>query len=259
MSGDRSRLLRRIARGFAALGPGWSALELPAVAGCGLPSFLALGPGGIFAVTVKDHGRHRVSFYGESVRVAGRQYAYTQEARRNALFAARMLTRRVGVSVPVVPVLAFAGSGVISVHGMPSGIVLVPFGDLGYALNARGRRITPATVNKLFAVAREVATWVYVGQSTNRSREAVAGDAATKRHYDGGAARSAAELLHIVVRVLPAAHRARYSEEFAAELHDLALTGASRWQQLAYAGRLIDRAWVLRAELNLSARRDARP
>jgi hypothetical protein len=69
--------------------------------------------------------------------------------------------------------------------------------------------------------------------------------------------RAAGQVAGIAVRVLPAGHQARYREEFAAELYDVAEAGASRWRQLAYALRLLDRAWMLRAELRAPAHRRA--
>lgn len=66
-------------------------------------------------------------------------------------------------------------------------------------------------------------------------------------------------LTGLTVRVLPAGHRDRYGEEFAAELDDLTGTGASWWRQLTYALRLVDRALVLRAELQQSAKSPAAP
>jgi hypothetical protein len=59
----------------------------------------------------------------------------------------------------------------------------------------------------------------------------------------------AGKLANAAVRVLPAGHRSRYHAEYQSELHELAATGTARWRQVVYALRLLDRAWVLRAEL----------
>jgi hypothetical protein len=64
---------------------------------------------------------------------------------------------------------------------------------------------------------------------------------------------SAVRLTHISARVLPAGDRARYEEEWQAELYELALAGASRWAQLVYALRVLNEVWVLRAELKAPA------
>jgi hypothetical protein len=149
----------RAAQRLEALGYNWRVLDLQATAGSDRMSFLTVGPGGIFAVTVKDHGRSRVSFAGDVVQIDGRRPKYVQEARRNAKAAATALTRTAGVSVPVMPVLAFAGSGSISVYGMPKGVIISSYQEVGRVLNARGQRLAPDTVEKIYALAADPATW----------------------------------------------------------------------------------------------------
>ena len=151
---------QRAAQRLEAIGPDWRVLDLQATAGSDRMSFLAVGPGGIFAVTVKDHGRSRVSFAGDVVQIDGRRPKYVQEARKNAKLAATALSRIAGVSVPVMPVLAFEGSGTIAVHGMPKGVIISAYQELGRVLNARGQRLAPATVEKVYALAADPATWL---------------------------------------------------------------------------------------------------
>jgi hypothetical protein len=151
---------QRVHERMGALGNEWRVLDLQAAAGSDRMNFLAVGPGGVFAVTVKDHGRSRVSFAGDVVQVDGRRPKYVQEARRNAKLAATALSRTARIAVPVTPVLAFAGSGVISVYGMPKGVIVTSYGELGRVLNARGRRLAEATVRKLFSLAADPQTWV---------------------------------------------------------------------------------------------------
>jgi hypothetical protein len=151
---------QRAAHRLEALGHSWRVLDLQATAGSDRMSFLTVGPGGIFAVTVKDHGRSRVSFAGDVVQIDGRRPKYVEEARRTARLATTALTRIAGVSVPVVPVLAFAGSGAISVYGMPKGVIISSYQDLGRVLHARGQRLAPDTVEKLYALAADPATWL---------------------------------------------------------------------------------------------------
>jgi hypothetical protein len=151
---------QRAAQRLEALGHNWRVLDLQATAGSDRMSFLAVGPGGIFAVTVKDHGRSRVSFAGDVVQIDGRRPKYVQEARKNAKLAATALSRIAGVSVPVMPVLAFAGSGTISVYGMPKGVIISSYQELGRVLNSRGQRLTPGTVEKIYTLAADPATWL---------------------------------------------------------------------------------------------------
>jgi hypothetical protein len=177
---------QRAAHRLEALGHHWRVLDLQATAGSDPMNFLAVGPGGIFAVTVKDHGRSRVAFAGDVVQIAGRRPKYVQEARKNARQAATALTRIAGISVPVMPVLAFAGRGMIAVHGMPKGVIVSAYQELGRVLNARGQRLSPATVDKLYHLAADPATWLnppYVALS-DRYRWSSNGEAADDRAAD---------------------------------------------------------------------------
>jgi hypothetical protein len=159
--GRRTELAhQRAAHRLASLGDDWRILDLKAAAGSEPMRFLAVGPSGIFAVTVKDHGRDRVSFAGDVVQIDGRRPKYVQEARKIAKLVATALSRATGVSVPVMPVLAFAGSGAISVYGLPKGVIISSYQELGRVLNARGYRLAPSTVDKLYTLAADPATWI---------------------------------------------------------------------------------------------------
>jgi hypothetical protein len=150
---------QKAAQRMESLGRDWRVLDLQSTGGKPM-SFLALGPGGIFAVTVKDHGRSKVSFAGDVVQIDGRRPRYVAEARENAELAARTLSRVAGVSIPVLPVLAFAGNGVITVYGMPKGCIVTSYRELPRVLDARGKRLATTTVEKLYALATHPTTWV---------------------------------------------------------------------------------------------------
>jgi hypothetical protein len=150
----------RAARRLESLGPDWRIIDLQKAAGAGPMSFLTIGPGGVFAVTVRDHGRNKVSFAGDVVQVEGRRPKYVQQARENARLAAEALSRSAGVSVPVVPVLAFAGNGLITFYGVPKGCVVTAYQELARVLTARGARLAHRTVDKLDALAAHPATWI---------------------------------------------------------------------------------------------------
>jgi hypothetical protein len=67
----------------------------------------------------------------------------------------------------------------------------------------------------------------------------------------------ACQLVAVAARLLPAAHRARYAEEFQGELWDLAEAGAGRWRQTASAAHQLTKAGHLRTELKAPRRRGA--
>lgn len=172
-----SRAVARVAQ----LGPAWHAVDWPRSAFAPpvereivgparkeQAGFLAIGPGGVFAVTVADHGRTRVLVAGDVVQINGRRPPYIAEARREAKLAGKVLSRAVGHTVPVVPVLTFVGNGVISVYGLPQDCLVASYHDLDRLLVAGGSRISPQTAEKLSAVARHPTTWL------NGSSQAVA-------------------------------------------------------------------------------------
>jgi len=160
-----ARALTRLDR----LGPAWHIVDWPRTDSAqsyadpdladDRAGFLAIGPGGVYAVTVADHGRARVLIAGDVVQINGKRPAYITEARRDAKLAAKAISSAVGLAVPVTAVLAFVGSGVISVHGLPKDCLVATHRELDRLLIAGGARISPATANKLSAVASNPATW----------------------------------------------------------------------------------------------------
>jgi len=159
-----ARALTRLDR----LGPNWHIVDWPRTDAQVLfepdladdrAGFLAIGPGGVYAVTVADHGRSRVLIAGDVVQINGKRPQYVAEARREARRAGKALSAAVGLNVPVTPVLTFVGSGVISVHGLPKEVLVATDKELDRLLIAGGARISPATASKLSAVATNPGTW----------------------------------------------------------------------------------------------------
>ncbi len=156
------------------LGPQWRVLDLnPAD-----PDFIAIGPGGIFSVTVCDHGRAKVEVAGDVVQIEGRRPPYVQMARKEAQRISDTLTKAAGRRIPVIPMLAFMGSGQLVYWGkQPEGCVVASYRDLRRALDAHGNRLGQTTIDKLCALADHPETWI------NHSNE----DAPNYRWYAEGA------------------------------------------------------------------------
>ena len=70
---------------------------------------------------------------------------------------------------------------------------------------------------------------------------------------------SAAGLLAAVARLLPAADRSRYADEYLSELYDIAQSGAGRLQQLRYAFRQLQNVVPMSFVLRSPRRRSAVP
>ncbi|MCN0152378.1 hypothetical protein [Salinispora arenicola] len=150
------------------LGPAWHVIEWPRTdsidllrddAGDERAGFLVIGPSGLHAVTIVDHGRSRVLVAGEVVQINGKRPPYVAEARRDAKRASKALSEAVGLPIPVTPVLTFVGSGVISVYGLPEDCLMATHRELDRLLVAAGNRISPDTAAKLSLVAQHPGTW----------------------------------------------------------------------------------------------------
>ena len=151
------------------LGPAWHVIEWPRTDISDVllnpgqderAGFLAIGPSGLFAVTIADHGRARVLVAGDVVQINGKRPPYVAEARRDAKRASKALSDAVGLPIPVAPVLTFVGSGVISVYGLPKDCLMATHRELDRLLVAGGNRISPDTAEKLSQVAQHPNTWL---------------------------------------------------------------------------------------------------
>jgi len=150
----RNRTLNRLTR----LGPEWYLIAAESIGVDSPEGFAAIGPGGVFAVTVKSQGRNRVRLSGDVIQINGRRYDYIPESRRFADSLKTVLSESARTSIPVTPILALAGSGLISYYGLPKGCVVMPYRELDNLLSAYGDRIAPRTVEKLASLARQPAT-----------------------------------------------------------------------------------------------------
>src|SRR5204863_1406597 len=110
----RDRAVTRLAK----LGSAWKVIDVAEVGMATKNTFLAIGPGGVFLVTVKPQGRSRVRLAGDVVQVDGRRHKYVAEARLLAEQVGKALSKTVGVTVPVTPVVALAGTGAIDAPGL---------------------------------------------------------------------------------------------------------------------------------------------
>jgi hypothetical protein len=143
----------RVVHKVSMLGPHWHIVDYHPED----PDFLAIGPGGVFQVTVADHGRARVELAGDVVQVFGHRLPYVALARRDAARISQQMSAAAGRRIPVVPVVAFLGRGEVVYYGKPpQGCVVTTYGDLGRALNAHGTRIREETISELLIVAAEV-------------------------------------------------------------------------------------------------------
>ncbi|MEV4416992.1 NERD domain-containing protein [Catellatospora sp. NPDC049609] len=148
--------------------------------------FLAIGPGGLFSISIAQHGRSRVLIAGDVVQISGRRPPYISQARRDAKRVSKAISAAIGQDIKVFAVLAFVGSGPISVNGLPKECIVTSYRELDKVLDSTGRRLSGATAEKLSMVARNPAIWVnrpYPGTSgyTWHPEGAAPGDKGTAR------------------------------------------------------------------------------
>jgi len=122
--------------------------------------FLAIGPSGVFAVSVADHGSKKVLISGDVVQISGKRPPLVAAARKDAKRASKAISAAVGLTIPVIPVLALVGRGDITVYGLPRDCIITSYRELDRVLVAGGRRISAVTAEKLSEVARSPWTWV---------------------------------------------------------------------------------------------------
>jgi len=114
----------------------------------------------VFVVVIKLQGGSRVRLAGDVVQIDGRRPQFIAEAKRAADEAGKALSRTAGSTIPVTPIVAFAGSGMIDVHGLPKGCLVTSYRELDHLLSSYGERIGPRTVMKLYSIAKHPVTYV---------------------------------------------------------------------------------------------------
>jgi hypothetical protein len=162
---DRDSRRAEVARGRAVtkltrLGESWRVLDIQEIGLLNPNTFLAIGPGGVFVVVVKQQGRSRVRLAGDVVQIDGKRPQYIAEAKLVAGEAGKALSRTAGNTIPVTPIVAFAGTGAIDVHGLPKECIVTSYRELDHLLSSYGQRIGPTTVHKLYSIAKHPATWI---------------------------------------------------------------------------------------------------
>lgn len=144
---------RRVVHRVEMLGPEWRIVDYNPDD----PDFLAIGPGGIFQITVCDHGRSRVQLAGDVVQVDGQRPPYVALARRDAARISEQMSRVAKRRIPVIPVVAFLGTGPVVYYGRPpADCIVTTYRDLAGALRAHGTRLAQHTIDKLVLVAQRV-------------------------------------------------------------------------------------------------------
>ncbi|NUU24527.1 MAG: NERD domain-containing protein, partial [Streptomycetaceae bacterium] len=144
-------------------GRGWYVLQSVRLPGGADNDHVVIGPGGVFTVNTKHHRKARIWVGDEMAKVNGTKAPYPPKSRAEAARASRVLSAAYGRHVPVQPVLAFVRPGRITdgQTGAPQRRVVVADGQmLAFVLGGLPTKLDRATVDAVYAVARDARTWL---------------------------------------------------------------------------------------------------
>lgn len=152
----------KIARHLDRLPAGWCRLFAIPIGENGSDiDALLIGPGGVFTVNAKHHPQASVWVRGDTVKVSGTNQRYVRNSRHEAGRAARLLSTAARFDVDVRGIVAFTGHRAFRIKEQPAdGVVTVlEAGDLASHLSAASSVLGVPSINRIYEVARHLATW----------------------------------------------------------------------------------------------------
>jgi hypothetical protein len=152
-----------VARRLQHLGANWRLLHAVPVGENGSDiDHLVIGPAGVFTVNTKHHPDANAWVRGDTFKVNGHHQPYVRNSRFEAARAARLLTASAGFDVEVRAIITVMGvSGGFTVVEQPrdGAVVVVTRKQLVAHLRGLPEALGPASVTRIFDVARHLATW----------------------------------------------------------------------------------------------------
>lgn len=141
-----------------ALPEGWHVLDSVAVGDRGTIDHVVIGPAGVFTLNTKHHPGGRIWLAENAFMVDCHKTHYLRNSRFEARRASALLTAAAGCLVAVEPIIVVVGAD-ITRKADPDGVHVVYREALTRWLLKRPTRLTPETVDLVFAHARSSATW----------------------------------------------------------------------------------------------------
>jgi hypothetical protein len=152
----------QVGRKLARLGKEWRVLHSVPVGSRGSDiDHIVIGPGGVFTINTKHHPDANVWVHGTTVKVNGASHRYARDSRYEAERAGQLLSARTLFDVGVRGVVAVVGARVLTVKAQPhDGLVtVVSAKELVAHLRAMPTRLDAASAERIYQVARHLATW----------------------------------------------------------------------------------------------------
>lgn len=149
-----------VGRLLSRLGPAWHVLHAVPVGKNDTDiDHVVVGPAGVFTVNTKHHPGQSVWVAGPNVQVAGKKQQHVRKAEAEARRASELLSRALGQSVPVVPVVVVVGAGSLTIRSAPERVEVLAAESLVRHLRRRPSTLTPVQVDDVVAVASRASTW----------------------------------------------------------------------------------------------------
>ncbi len=140
--------------------PRWRALHaIPSGDGSTDIDHLVVGPGGLFALKVKQHRGGSIWVAGETFKVDGKGVAHVRNCRFEAQRAAKLLSDAAGFRVSATGVIVVAGAMDVTVRTVPAGLAVLEARSLVRWLRRQPDVLSPAVVRAVFEAARRASTW----------------------------------------------------------------------------------------------------
>jgi hypothetical protein len=146
-----------------ALDPEWVVLQAIPAGKCGSAvDHLAIGPGGVVAIDIKDHPDTAVWVCGDTFKVDRRSQRYVRNSRLEAQRIAKLLSERALFDVDVHGLLAVRGAERgFTVKEQPADgtVTVLTYAALAAHLRSLPVVLGPASIARIHAVAEGLATW----------------------------------------------------------------------------------------------------
>lgn len=121
---------------------------------------VVIGPPGVFTINTKHHRDARIWAGDHTLKVNNAPQQYLRNSRHEAESAARILTSAVGMSLVVMPVLAFVGAASIKISGSTGGVLITQGEEIDRVLRGLPARYSVQERERIFAVARRAEIWL---------------------------------------------------------------------------------------------------
>jgi len=151
---------RAVGRQLARLGPEWTVLHaIPVGAGDTDIDHLLIGPPGVFTLNTKRHKGKKIWVADYRILVSGQKVEHLGNARSEASRASKLLSRALGRTVPVTPVLVFVETGEVTIRSRLSDVMVLTERNLVSGLTKLPARISADHAIAIEDVAELASTW----------------------------------------------------------------------------------------------------